>query len=350
MNEKTEDPTPKKLRDARKKGQVAKSKEVSSAALLVTVFGLLIALMGNIIEELTHMIEAPASLYEAEFGLALDTMVQVVTRTMIAIVLPIVAAVAAVGVIANMAQFGFLMSADAIQPKLSKLNPASGVKKIISLNNLVEFLKSFVKIIFLAILLYLIIRNSIQDLVKIPYCGKECIPQMLTKLLINVIIYTVAAFVIIAFADYVYQLYSFKKQNKMTKDEVKREYKESEGDPHIKSHRKHLHQEMLMSDMDESVRKSKVVVTNPTHIAIALDYREGETPLPIIAAMGQNKIAERIKKIAEEEGIPIMQDVPLARGLYEEGDLNQYIPVDFIKPVAAVLRWVRDQEKERQGG
>lgn len=102
-----------------------------------------------------------------------------------------------------------------------------------------------------------------------------------------------------------------------------------------------------MSDMDESVRKSKVIVTNPTHIAVALDYREDETPLPIVRAMGQNLIAERIKRIAEEEGIPIMQDVQLARGLYEEGDVNQYIPTDFIKPVAAVLRWVREQERER---
>ncbi|MEM7528882.1 MAG: type III secretion system export apparatus subunit SctU [Pseudomonadota bacterium] len=347
MNEKTEDPTPKKLRDARKKGQVAKSKEVSSAALLITVFGLLISLMGTFVEDLTHMIEAPASLYEADFELALDTMLQVVMKTMIAIVVPIVAAVAAVGVISNMAQFGFLMSPEAIMPKFNKLNPASGIKKIISLNNLVEFIKSFAKIVFLSVLLYLIIRGAIHDLVKIPYCGKECIPPMLTKLLVNVIIYTVAAFVIIAFADYVYQIYSFNKQNKMTKDEVKREYKESEGDPHIKSHRKHFHQEMLMSDMDESVRKSKVIVTNPTHIAVALDYREDETPLPIVRAMGQNLIAERIKRIAEEEGIPIMQNVQLARGLYEEGDVNQYIPTDFIKPVAAVLRWVREQERER---
>lgn len=347
MSEKTEQPTPKKLRDARKKGQVAKSKEVVSASLIVMLFGLMTAFIGLFVKEISDMILAPGQFYGAEFGLALDAILSDVLDTALLVVVPIVATAAAVGVIAHLAQFGFLMSGEALMPKLSNLNPASGVKKIFNKKNLVEFLKSFVKITFLAVLLGMVIRNSIEDLTRIPYCGIECVPVLLGKLLFQVFIYTAAAFIIIAFADYIFQRWQFTEENKMTKDEVKREYKESEGDPHIKSHRRHMHQEMMQGDMDQAVRKSRVVVTNPVHLAVAIDYREGETPLPIIAAKGQRLIARRIVEIATAAGVPIIENIPVARGLYETGTLHQYVPSEMIDGIAAVLRAVRDLERER---
>jgi type III secretion protein U len=348
MSEKTEPPTQKKLRDARKKGQVAKSKEVASAALIAVVFAMLTGLMSSYLNDLGKMITAPTAFYEAEFGIAAGSVMQDVLMTGLKIVLPIVLVVAAVGAIAHMAQSGLLMAAQSIKPDLKKLNPASGVKKIFALKNFFEFLKSAVKIAFLSTLLFIVIRSWLPELVKIPYCGVGCIPEVLSSILFDITIFTVAAFVIIAAADFVYQKWQFTKEQKMTKDEVKREYKESEGDPHIKGKRKQFHQELMQANEESAVRRSKVVVTNPTHIAVALEYREGETPLPIIAAMGKNLNAKRIIRIAEEEEIPIYENVPLAHALNDDGQLGNYIPVELIDEVAEVLRWVYDMEQEQE--
>ncbi len=347
MTEKTEQPTPKKLRDARKKGQVAKSKEVSSAALIVTVFGLFLFLMPYFLQELADMIVAPSVFYETEFALASDAVLREMLQAAFVIVVPIIGAVAVVGIAANVAQVGLLAAAESIKPDLKKLNPGAGFKKIFSLKNLVEFIKSIVKIAFLSILLFLVIRSSLQDLVRIPHCGVGCIIPVLSEIFFDVIVYTSAAFIAIATADYVYQKWQFTKDQKMSKDEVKREYKESEGDPHIKGKRKQLHRELMSSNTEAGARRAKVVVTNPTHLAIAMDYRRGQTPLPIIVAKGRNIAAKRIVQIAQQEGIPIMQNVPLAHGLFDDGVVGQYIPVDLIDEVAEVMRWVYELEEQQ---
>jgi len=350
MSDKTEPPTHKKLQDARKKGQVAKSKEVSSAALITACFAVLFGLMPTFVGEIQHMILAPTVFYESEWQLAANALLSEVVWTILLVIGPILAVVVAVAVISNMAQVGMLFVTEPLKPKLSNLNPGQGVKKIFGMKNLVEFLKSAFKIAFLALLLFIVIRSSLQDLVKIPHCGVNCIPAVLGSMLFQVMIYTVAAFVVIAAADFVYQKAHFMKEQRMSKEEIKKEYKEMEGDPHIKGKRKQFHQELLQSNTDDAVRNSKVVVTNPTHIAVALDYREGETPLPLITAMGKNLQAKRIVKIAQEAGIPIMQNVPVARGLFENGQLNNYIPGDMIEAVAEVLIWVRELEEERNRG
>ncbi len=346
MADKTEPPSPKKLRDARKKGQVVKSKEVSSAALLTVVFVMLFSLMPGFINRLHHMILAPAAFYDADFFLSADKLIRLVAFSAMLIFGPIVVVVAVVGVIANLAQFGMLFSSESLKPKLSNLNPGSGFKKIFAFKNLIEFLKSAFKIGFLSLLIYLVIRGSIHDLVKIPNCGLNCIPPVLASVFSKIMIYTIAAFVVVAAADYVFQRWQFMKDQKMSKEDIKKEYKESEGDPHVKGKRKQFAKELIQSNEDAGVRKSKVVVTNPVHLAIALDYRQGETPLPIIRAIGQNKRAERIVQIAEEEGIPVMQNIPLAWDLFNDGKVNQYIPVDLMNDVADVLRAVIELEKE----
>lgn len=346
MADKTEPPTPKKLRDARKKGQVAKSKEVSSAALLTVVFATLYTLMPSYIQKIHEMILAPTHFYGAEFFSSANSLIQMIAFSALSIIGPILVIVAAVGIISNMAQVGMMFTPSSLKPKLSNINPASGLKKIFALKNLVEFLKSTFKIGFLSMLIFLVIKENIRELVKIPHCGLGCIPPVLSKLFLDVMIYTVAAFVVVAAADFVFQNWQFTKDQKMSKEEIKKEYKESEGDPHIKGKRKQLAQELIQANTEAGVRRSKVVVTNPTHIAVAIDYRQGETPLPIIRAMGQNLQAKRIIQIAEEEGIPIMQNVPLAHGLFEDGKINQYIPFDLMSEVAEVLRWVMELEKE----
>ena len=344
MSEKTEDPTPKKLRDARKKGQVAKSKDVASAVQMAVIFAVFMGMMVSFMEKLSDMIVFPTKFYEAEFTGAVDAVLHEVFNISFQIIAPVLAAAVAAAVVGNVGQTGFMMSQEALKPKLDNLNPGAAVKKIFGMKNLVEFLKSAIKIAFLSLLLYFIIRNSLNDLVKIPPCGLTCIVPVLGNLLVQVFIYTVVAFILVAATDYAFQKWEFTKQQKMTKDEVKKEYKESEGDPHIKGKRKSLHKELLQSQQEDRTRDSKVVVTNPIHLAVALDYREGETPLPIIAAMGEGGYARRIVQIAKDEGIPIMQNIPVARGLFEKGKVEQYIPSEMIEAVAEVLRYVQDLE------
>ena len=346
MSEKTEEPTPKKLRDARKKGQVPKSKEVPSALLIVVVLVMLFPMMPGIVEKLHHLILLPTKFYDSEFGFSANAMASEAFAISLQILVPIIATAVAVGIAGHAMQAGVLFTSKTIQPKLSNINPASAVKRIFGLKNLVEFLKSAFKIGFLTLLLFLVIRGALHELVRIPECGLTCIPSLIGHLIWRVTIYTAAAFLLVAAIDFFYQRWQFMKEQKMTKDEVKREYKESEGDPHIKGKRKQLAQELAMADTEERVKQASVVVTNPTHIAVALDYRENETPLPIVTAMGENLRAHHIVNIAKRAGIPIMQNVPLARGLYETAQLNQYIPAEMIEPVVEVLLWLRELKAE----
>ncbi|MCP3877883.1 MAG: EscU/YscU/HrcU family type III secretion system export apparatus switch protein [Sulfitobacter sp.] len=346
MSEKTEKPSPKKLRDARKKGQVASSKEVASAALILSVFVYIAAMSDTIYLKLEQMILLPTEFINDDFEHALQATVEGIAQVALHLLAPLLVVVVIIAVLAYIAQFGVLMSAESLKPSLNKLNPAKAVKKIFSVKNLIEFLKSILKIVFLSVLLYFVIRHSLPDLLKIPACGLDCIPLVLGTLLKHLAINAAFAFIIIAAADFAFQKYQFTKQMRMTKDEVKREYKEMEGDPLIKGKRKQLHQEMLSENITHSVKNSTVVVTNPTRIAIALEYRDGETPLPIVRAKGENLIARRMIEIAKQEGIPVMENVPLARALHEHSSVDQYIPADLIDAVAEVLRWVIQLEEQ----
>lgn len=163
----------------------------------------------------------------------------------------------------------------------------------------------------------------------------------LGALVTEIMAYTAVAYIIVGAFDFAFQRFNHTKQLMMTKDEVKREHKDSEGNPEIKGKRKQLHQEMMQSGIAENTRKSSVVVTNPTHVAVALYYQKDETPLPMVMAKGEDLLAKRIMRIAEEEGIPIMRNVPLARALNERVEVEQYVPSDLLEPVAEVLRWVQ---------
>lgn len=346
MAEKTEQPSPKKLRDARKKGQVASSKEIASAALILAIFTFLWAMSGFYLVKFQEMILLPIQYYSTDFKSSLEQEMNGLLLIMAQLIVPVLVLVILIAVMAYIAQFGILFALESLKPDLKKLNPMQGIKKIFSLKNLIEFLKSIIKIVFLSILLFLVIRNNLDNLIKIPDCGLKCIPLVLGALMGQLIISSAFAFIVIAAADFSFQKFQHIKQLKMTKDEVRREYKEMEGNPEIKSKRRHLHQEMMSQQVVNSVKRSTVVVTNPTRIAIALEYRDGETPLPIIRAKGENLNAKRIIEIARENGIPIMENVPLARTLHEESSIDQYIPADLIEAVAEVLRWVEQLKNQ----
>jgi type III secretion protein U len=346
MSEKTEQPTPKRLREAREKGQVCKSQELGAAATLLAVFGIFLAAGGFIWETLLSMFDAPLRTVGLPFAAALPNVAAEVSGLGLRLVAMVLGAAICAGLAANLMQIGVLISVKAATPSLDKLNPSQWFKKTFALKNLVELTKTILKTLVISWVMVIAVEDNIGLLLSIPYGGIDGIAPAAGRLFAALIFKVAPVFLVVAALDYFFQRHHYIKGLMMTKDEVKREYKEMEGDPQIKGKRKQLHQEMAMSNTLNNVRRAQVVVTNPTHVAVALIYDEQKTPLPVIAGMGEGYLARRIVEVAREEGIPVMQNVPLARALLQEGVENEYIPADLIRPVAEVLRWAQGIRKE----
>jgi type III secretion protein U len=336
--DKSEKPTQKKLRDARKKGQVPFSKEVVSTVLILSFFAVLIARMPAMFDQMRVLVLLPEPLLDADFGQASDQLIHALTRMGAQMLMPFLLVSVIATIAACVLQFGFVLSLESVKPSLKKLSPGEYVKKVFSLQSVIEFVKSNVKIIVLTLLIYLVIRGALRALVLAPTCGLGCMQQVLGDVLVNLLVWTAGPFIVVAAADFGFQRWNFTKKNMMSKDEVKREYKEAEGNPEIKGMRRQLHQQMLAEGSINRARSATVLVTNPTHVAIAVFYDKEKTPLPVITAMGTDAIARRMVAAATEAGVPVMQNVPLARALLETGALDQYIPSDLIEPFAEILR------------
>ena len=344
MKEKTEQPTPKKLRDARKEGNVSKSVEVVTAALTMIVFGYFFLFGSAIRDHFLSMLILPAQLFAMPTGDAVTYAVEALVALSVHIIAPIMILVVVVAILAHVLQFGVVFSFKSIEPKLDKINPAKNMKNIFSKKTLVEFLKSIAKICILTTVISLVLLHAIEDLLLSTSCGLNCTFAVFVKMLAKIIIITVLAFAAVAVADIIFQKSHHIKQLKMTREEVEREFKEMEGDPLIKQKRKSLFQEILAHGTSDRVRRSSVLVTNPTHVAVALRYDEEETPLPVMMAKGEDHIALAMRRIAEEEGIPVMQDITLARTLNKDMEIDQFIPPDLIEPVAEILLAIRRLE------
>ncbi len=341
MSDKTEQPTSKKLRDARNKGQVAQSRDVVSTVLLIGMFLYVMISWKGAKQSLGELMILPGTLYNEPFDEALRTVSHASIKAMIDFTLPALAIVLVFGIASSYFQVGPLFIFEPVKPDLKKLNPADKLKQMFSMKNLIEFLKSCFKVTFLGILLYIVTRDAIGALVETPQGGLPAVNVVLDQVMWRMALFTMFAYSALSAADFGFQKWQHTKGLMMSKDEVKREYKEMEGDPHIKSKRKHLAQELIMSDSTANVRKATVLVTNPTHKAIAIYYKQGETKLPIVTAKGEGYLAQRMIEVAKEEGVPIMQNVPLAHELYDNALLEHYIPSELIEPIAEVLRWVQ---------
>ncbi|WP_281561006.1 type III secretion system export apparatus subunit SctU [Thalassomonas sp. RHCl1] len=348
MSEKTEQPTPKKIRDAREKGQVAQSKEVVSALLMCGIFALFVAMSDFYIRHFAAMIDALDAVYELPFRAAFKIILNELFDHAIAMLTPIIILVVIIAIAANVGQFGFLISFESIKPEFKKINPAEGVKKIVSKKSLIEVLKSIVKILFLGFLIYQLITDNINDFVKIPHCGISCLMPLVGSLFIQLFIYSALAFIIIAVFDFYFQKSQHIKQLMMSMDEIQREFKESEGDPEIKGKRKQMHKELMEEEVKPRVKSSTAVITNPTHVAVAIYYEKGVTPLPLVTAMGTDDNAQQMKRWARQADVPIMENIPLARGLLAKAAIDNYIPSDYIAPVVEVLKWVEQLKREQE--
>ncbi|ODS93693.1 MAG: EscU/YscU/HrcU family type III secretion system export apparatus switch protein [Comamonas sp. SCN 65-56] len=344
MSEKTEQPTSKKLRDSRQKGDVAYSKDFTQTLLILAIFGYLIAFGGRMVDALAQMILLPSTLLTLGFNEAANTLLDAVLREMAWLVLPFIGIVLAIGIFGDTMQVGILFAFEKLKPSGKKLNVLSNAKNIFSKKNLVEFLKSLIKIFFLSALLWLLISDGLPLILSIPNAGLAGLGEVVGQLMKTMLINIGVAYGVISLADFVWQRMQYRKGLMMSKDEVKQEYKEMEGDPHIKQQRKHLHQELLQQGAVASARKATVVVTNPTHLAVALHYDAEQTPLPVVLAMGEGALAERMMAAAREAGVPVMQNIPLAHALTEQAQAGQYIPSELVEPVAQLLLLLQQME------
>ena len=346
--EKTEMPTPKKLRDARQKGQVCQSKDIVSTALLVVLFAVLAWMGGALLVETQQLVATiGARLADPARG-AVPACGALTILLIFKYSFSFVLVAAVVGIVANIAQVGFLFTFEPLKPNFSKLNPAEGAKKIFSKKNFFEFLKNCVKVVFLSYLLYKIIWASVPELLQMCYGTIDDIMPSLRVMLKRLAVYTAAGYILIAIVDRIFQGKNFTKEMMMTKDEVKREYKEMEGSAEVKQAQRQFRDELLNGpDPVKATKQADVVVTNPTHISVGIRYRADEAPLPRIVALGADRIAKIIRETALAEGIPIMEDVPLARALYAKGRLEDFVPEDFLEPVAEVLKWAKRLEDAR---
>ena len=346
-SEKSEEPTEKKLKDSKEKGQVAKSKEVVSTSLIVFLVSYLYIARDFYFEKLSEIILLPSEYAYLPFEIGLIKVRDGLLLDLLYLVIPFALIALLVGIVANVIQFGFVFAVQPIKPEFKKINPVEGFKRIFSIKSLVEFFKSILKVFLLTLLVVIVLKSNMNDLLYIPQCGIGCILPLVGKILKELMIIIFFGFMIISVADYFFEVYQHRKQLRMTKDEVKREYKETEGNPEIKGKRRQFHHEIQSGAPPprKNVKRSSVLVTNPTHIAIGILYDKVEEPFPIITFKAIEKEAFRLIDYAKQEGVPVIQKIPLARGLYEFGEEEEPIPAEFIKPVAEVLKWAQSIEK-----
>lgn len=348
MAEKTEKATPKKLKDARKKGQVAKVQDLpASMTFMVSILGT-IAAMSYLFQNLGSFLlmtfrEVPNVGVESGnrtagfFAVAL----QIILRSS----LPIMVIVCFVGVIVSFLVIGPVFSFEAMKFDLKKLNPIEGIKQKFKLKVLVELLKSIAKITGAAIIIYLVIMQMLPQII-----ASVMLPVLASAQVVNDFLFTAAIrvgifFLFVGLFDLAFQKKNFAKEMMMEKFEVKQEFKDTEGDPMIKGKRRELSREIAYQEGPGAARKARAIITNPTHIAVALKYNPEEEPAPIILTMGRDAIADMIIKIGVENKIPIMRNVDLARELYSKGKISDYIPEDTYQAVAEILKWIESLDE-----
>jgi flagellar biosynthesis protein FlhB len=345
--EKTEDPTQKRLQDAKKKGQVAKSQDLSSAVLLIVSVAVLwfsFEFYGSTLKDLLIKQIHFATSFDSKFTpqTANDAFQQIVFVILYSLA-GIFAITFIVAIAANYLQIGSIFSTEPLKPNFSKLNPAQAFQqKFFKSRPYIEVAKTILKIVIATFVVGITLWDSRADLLRLTSQPPQQSIAFLSQIFLSVGLKIGVAYLLIGGADFFLQKMLHKKENKMSKKEVKDEYKESEGDPYIKSKRKQIHREIIAQSMSSSVKQATVVVANPTHVAVAIRYQRGEDSAPVILAKGADLMAAKIREIATESNVPVMQNIPLARALYEL-EIEDEIPENLFETVAVVLKWVYEQ-------
>ncbi len=351
-DDKTEEPTPKRLREARERGQVAKSKELSTALLLLATGGALGSAGPGFITAFRGLLEPALAAARGESEVppiaALSAGLEVAASQS----MPILAILVAVAAVASLVQTGPILATQAIGFDAERLDPIAGAGRVFGRDAWIELARSVLKVLVVAWVVSGVVEAAMHGAIALVGRDVSAILVAIAAIVRALLFRSGGAMLAIAIADLLYQRWKLAKELRMTKEEVVREHKESDGDPHAKGERDRVRRELAQHDTNEAVRRASVVVVNPTHVAVALRYDDDDdgTGAPEIVAKGMEDEAMRIRRLAEEAGVPIVRDVSLARGLYEL-DLGAEIPDRLYDAVAAVLHvaWA-EREKDERGG
>ncbi len=340
--EKTEKATPKKRQDTRQKGQTAKSQDVNTAISLLSVFGFLMFFSSHVGQIVMDIFRRTFNQYML-MDLTAENLHQIGLDLIfgVAVLLgPIMLVALVAGLGANLLQVGFLFTAEPMKPKLEKIDPIKGFKRIVSIRAIVELLKSILKISFVGFITFLVLWLRIDEVLILSHKSVPSALKTIGSLTLQMGISASIALLFLSLFDYLYQRYDFEKNIRMSKQDVKDEFKNMEGDPLIKSKIKQKQREMAMARMMEDVPEADVVITNPTHYAIALKYDEEKADAPVVVAKGVDFMAQKIKRVAKEHQVVLVENRPLAQALYKQANIGDAIPDEFFKAVAEILAYV----------
>ena len=340
--EKTEQASPKREQEAREKGSVARSPEIPSVPVLLmgtmVLYFIFPRIYANFLELTTSILSSSGTMELTNenihtFG------INILKKTFF-ILSPFLFAIVAAGVASNILQVGFMFSAKSMELNLNRINPLEGVKRIISLNSLMELVKSSIKVIIVGYTAYVLIKREFYNF---PLLIETDVPYIMSysgRIVVRLLTWTGGVLVILAAIDYGFKRWQHTKSLKMTKEEIKEEFKQMEGDPNVKSRIKALQLQMSRKRMMASVPTADVVITNPVHLAIAISYKREDMGAPKVVAKGAGLIAEKIKEIARANGVVVVENKPLARAIFKVAAIGEEIPENLYKAVAEILAYV----------
>jgi flagellar biosynthetic protein FlhB len=352
QSEKTEEPTAKKIEDALKKGQTPYSRELPTFASLIAIL-LVLGLLAS--DRTRALVAALSRLHDKAGGFALEDgtdataiFLEVYTASAV-FLLPVVVLLAVFGVVAALSQSSPRLVGERIRPKLDRLSIPSGLKRIFGSQGLAEFLRALFKFVVVGAIAAVLLWNQVPALIRAIFVEPTLLPSQILAIAVRLLAAVCAATVVLVAADLVYTRMKWRRDLKMTRREVKDELKQSEGDPILKARIRSVQKDRSRRRMLTSVPQSTVVITNPTHVAVALAYTRGEGGAPRLVAKGADKVALRIREIAVEADVPVVEDPPLARALYHAVAVDRFIPEEFYRAVAQVLYYVYSREAEAAG-
>lgn len=341
-SQKTEDPTQKRLDDAVKKGSVPFSREVTSCLMLI-VFAFIIISLSPVMmlktkNNLTHFIEKSYSI-RIDSNTIIDLAKEVISNMLMVMATPVLIIIVVV-VLSSILQHGFIVSAEGIMPKLDRISPLSGMKRIFSMRSVVEFIKGLLKISVVGIITYMAVYPEISKLNQLTSGGIMAMLMLLISLSKRILIGICSAMFLMAAMDFLYQKFEYIKSMRMSKHDIKEEFKQTEGSPEIKAKLRELRAKRAGKRMMADVPDADVIITNPTHYSVALKYDSNKAEAPLLVAKGKDLIALKIREIAKENNVPIVENPPLARALFNSVEIGNEIPLEHYNAVAEVIRYV----------
>lgn len=340
--QKTEPPSPRKLSEARKKGQVPKSRDLSAALILLAALATIAVMKDSVVLSMQRLL---SEYFRAGMVVGLPAeslpyqMLWFLARVCL-VLLPLFAVILVTALAANVGQVGVLFAPQAMQPKLERLNPVQGIKRLFSLRSLFELVKNIVKVVIVAAAVYFVVKARLGGMLLIYFKTPAQLMDLIAEAMLVAAFAGGGAFLVVSLFDLMFQRYEHMKNMRMTKQEVKDELKQTEGDPLVKSWLRRRQREIIVNAIRREVPRATVVITNPTHLAVAVRYDENEMTAPVVTAKGAGDLVQVMKRLARQHRVPVVENQPVARALYKSVEVGQEVPVELYQAIAEIIAMV----------